>query len=359
MGIGQYLRDRRTLVEAELDHLLPRESEAPKTLHAAMRHSVFAGGKRIRPILALATSEACGRMAGNVAAASALECLHTYSLIHDDLPALDDDDLRRGKPTCHKAYGEAAAILAGDALLTRSFQILAELDEPSDVRVALVAELASAAGTVDGMIGGQVADLLAEGREPGAAGIEYIHSAKTAALIRASVRFGALCAGADPTRYEALSEFGSRIGLAFQIVDDVLDVISTSEQLGKTAGKDRSQGDFPGAARHRWVQAPCCRAPRLRTGIHRRVRSSCVGLAGHCQSHRHPDELIPFVRGAGYSTSLRNSPRAGAVGPAARRSQAASTSSKSPGRRLPRPTSISVPTMFRTMRYRNPLPRTR
>ena len=206
-----------------------------------MRHSVFAGGKRIRPILAMAAVEACDGPRGIETAACALECVHTYSLIHDDLPAMDNDDFRRGQPTCHKAYGEALAILAGDALLTIAFQIIAALDSPADVRVALAAELSAAAGTEGGMIAGQVADIESEGKPTTAAQVEFIHRAKTAAMIRASVRFGALFAGADVSRYEALSAFGARIGLAFQIVDDILDVVSTSQELGKTAGKDQDQ----------------------------------------------------------------------------------------------------------------------
>ncbi len=241
MSLDEYLRDRRWRVDCELDRLLPPGEMPPGTIHAAMRHSVLAGGKRVRPILAIAAAEACGASASVLGAACALECVHTYSLIHDDLPALDNDDLRRGEPTCHKAYGEAVAILAGDALLTLAFRILAGLDLPAETRIALVSELSAAGGTDEGMIGGQVADLEAEGREPAASQLEYIHRAKTAALIRASVRFGGLCADADAQRFAALSEFGGKIGLAFQIVDDVLDVVSSSEELGKTAGKDQSQ----------------------------------------------------------------------------------------------------------------------
>ena len=240
-ALGDYLRDRRSRVDRELDRILPPNTTPPGTIHAAMRHSMFAGGKRIRPILAIAAAEACGRNIDATAAACALECVHTYSLIHDDLPALDDDDLRRGQPTCHKAYGEAIAILAGDALLTLAFQLLAGLDAPARIRTALIAELASAGGTLGGMIGGQVEDLAAEGVVPSPAQVEYIHRAKTAALIRASVRFGALVADADVSQLEALGRFGSSIGLAFQIADDILDVVSSSEELGKTAGKDQAQ----------------------------------------------------------------------------------------------------------------------
>lgn len=241
MTLRTYLRERRERVDAELERLLPRAGDPPGRIHAAVRHSVFAGGKRIRPILAIAAAEACGRPGGVETAACALECVHTYSLIHDDLPALDNDDLRRGKPTCHKAFGEAVAILAGDALLTFAFELLAGLEAPESTRVALCAELARAAGARDGMIAGQIADLAAEGQQPEAAALDFIHRAKTASLIRASARFGALCADAPTDRYEALGAYGGQIGLAFQIVDDILDVVSSSEELGKTAGKDVGQ----------------------------------------------------------------------------------------------------------------------
>ena len=242
MTLREFLREARLRVDRELDRLLPPAGMPPGSIHAAMRHSVFAGGKRIRPILALAAAEACGRKLRGVRAACALELVHTYSLIHDDLPALDDDDLRRGQPTCHKAFGEATAVLAGDALLTLAFRVLAELEEPDGTRIALVAELARAGGTLDGMIGGQVADLEAEGRDPVESEVRYIHLSKTAALIRASVRFGALQAGASTDQLAALSDYGESIGLAFQIVDDILDEVSSSAELGKTAGKDSSQG---------------------------------------------------------------------------------------------------------------------
>ncbi len=241
MNLQDYLGSHRDAVNAELDRLLPAADEPPGTIHAAIRHSVFAGGKRVRPILAIAAAEACGNAQAALPAACALECIHTYSLIHDDLPALDNDDVRRGRPTCHKAYGEAVAILAGDALQTLAFQILARLGLSFSTRTALVAELAAASGTPEGMIGGQVADLEAVGVQPTAGWLESIHRRKTAALIRASVRFGGICAETDPLRLAALGEFGGRIGLAFQIVDDVLDVVSTSDELGKTAGKDISQ----------------------------------------------------------------------------------------------------------------------
>jgi geranylgeranyl diphosphate synthase, type II len=205
-----------------------------------MRHSVFAGGKRLRPVLCM---EAGRMVAGSLPEGieelgAALEMLHTYSLIHDDLPALDNDDLRRGRPTCHKAFGEAIAILAGDALQTQAYEVMARLKCPAEARVRIVEEIARGTGTVDGMIGGQVVDLEAEHTKPDAAMLEYIHGAKTAALITASLVSGGLYAGADNRAVGHLRAFGRSIGLAFQIVDDILDVTQTSEQLGKTAGKD-------------------------------------------------------------------------------------------------------------------------
>jgi geranylgeranyl diphosphate synthase type II len=208
-----------------------------------MRYSLFAGGKRIRPILCLAAADAVrDSVAGVEDAACTLELIHTYSLIHDDLPALDNDDLRRGRPTCHKVFGEAMAILAGDALLTLAFQVLSQVEMKAEIRVALMQELATASGTVRGMIGGQVHDIEGEGQPATAELLESIHRAKTGALLRASVRMGAICAGATPEQYDALSHYGEHVGLAFQIIDDVLDVEQPSEALGKTAGKDVAQG---------------------------------------------------------------------------------------------------------------------
>ncbi len=226
--------------DAALDRLIPLETEPPASIHKAMRHSVFAGGKRLRPILCI---EAGRMIAGSLPAGiedlgAALEMLHTYSLIHDDLPALDNDDLRRGRPTCHKVFGEAIAILAGDALQTQAYEILALLKCPPESRVRIIAEIAHATGTIDGMIGGQVVDLEAEHSHPAAEMLEYIHRSKTAALITASLISGGLYAGANDSQVQKLRAFGLAIGLAFQIVDDVLDVTQTSEQLGKTAGKD-------------------------------------------------------------------------------------------------------------------------
>jgi len=228
------------MADAALDRLIPLETEHPVSIHKAMRHSVFAGGKRLRPILCMES----GRMiAGSLPEGieelgAALEMLHTYSLIHDDLPALDNDDLRRGRPTCHKAFGEATAILAGDALQTRAYEVLSLLKCPPQARVRIIEEIARRTGTVDGMIGGQVVDLEAEHTKPTPEMLEYIHRSKTAALITASLVSGGLYAGAKESEAEKLRSFGMAIGLAFQIVDDILDVTQTSEQLGKTAGKD-------------------------------------------------------------------------------------------------------------------------
>jgi len=242
MNLPDYLRNQQELVDRHLDRLVPAESVPPETIHRAMRYSLFAGGKRIRPILFLeAVRSVAGDTPGAPYAACALEFIHTYSLIHDDLPALDNDDLRRGRPTCHKVFGDAMAILAGDALLTLAFEVLSKLDADGETRIRLVRELSTASGTVAGMIGGQVNDLEGEGKIPTAPLLDSIHRAKTGALLRASVRMGAIYAGADDAKLTALTCFGEHIGLAFQIVDDVLDVEQSSEALGKTAGKDAQQ----------------------------------------------------------------------------------------------------------------------
>jgi len=238
--LKQTLEQGQALTDAALERVLPPATQHPESIHKAMRHSVFAGGKRLRPILCMET----GRMiAGSLPAGieelgAALEMLHTYSLIHDDLPALDNDDLRRGRPTCHKVFGEAIAILAGDALQTQAYEVLSRLHCPAESRVRIIEEIARGTGTVEGMIGGQVVDLEAEHTRPDLAMLEYIHRSKTAALISASVVSGGLYAGADDNAVGNLRSFAQSIGLAFQIVDDVLDVTQTSEQLGKTAGKD-------------------------------------------------------------------------------------------------------------------------
>jgi geranylgeranyl diphosphate synthase type II len=243
MTLPEYLVHQQKRVDAALDRWVPAESQDPATIHRAMRYSLFAGGKRIRPLLAMATADAVSdRVDGIEDAACALELIHTYSLIHDDLPALDNDDLRRGRLTCHKVFGDAMAILAGDALLTLAFEALSKLPNvDAERRIHLITELATASGTVGGMIGGQVNDLEGEGQPPTAALLDSIHRAKTGALLRASVRMGAIYADAGDTELVALTCFGEHIGLAFQIVDDVLDVEQSSEALGKTAGKDAQQ----------------------------------------------------------------------------------------------------------------------
>ncbi|HTT24956.1 MAG TPA: farnesyl diphosphate synthase [Candidatus Sulfotelmatobacter sp.] len=238
--LNDTLRDGQQLADAALDRLIPLETQHPVSIHKAMRHSVFAGGKRLRPILCM---EAGRMIAGSLpegidALGAALEMLHTYSLIHDDLPALDNDDLRRGRPTCHKAFGEAIAILAGDALQTQAYEVLSRLKCPAATRVRIIEEIARGTGTINGMIGGQVVDLEAEHTKPTPEMLEYIHRSKTAALITASLVSGGVYAGAKDNEVTNLRGFGLGIGLAFQIVDDILDVTQTSEQLGKTAGKD-------------------------------------------------------------------------------------------------------------------------
>jgi len=272
MEIGEFLSAQQRLVDAALDRLTPPESAQPATIHRAMRYSLFAGGKRIRPILCLqAAAAASGKppesLPGAMNAACALEMIHTYSLIHDDLPALDNDDFRRGKPTCHKVFGDAMAILAGDSLFTLATQTLTIADDlDADRRLALIRELSFASGTVEGMIGGQVIDIESEGATPDANLLNRIHRAKTGALLKASVRMGAICGGADGPALEALSQYGEHVGLAFQIVDDILDVEESSAALGKTAGKDAAQGKitFPAVygleTSRRMAAEECCAA---------------------------------------------------------------------------------------------------
>ncbi len=240
--LGAYMKQRMAAVDAALDHFLPPEGERPESLHKAMRYSVFAGGKRLRPLLVIAGAEAVGGTAERVMpTACAMELIHTYSLVHDDLPAMDNDDFRRGVPTNHKVFGEATAILAGDALLTLAFRLVAENARKTNVgALEVVVDIADAAGH-RGMVAGQVADLEAEGRQVGADTVDYIHAHKTGALIRASLRVGAMLCGADVEQVRALSVAGADLGLAFQIVDDILDVVASSEELGKTAGKDQIQ----------------------------------------------------------------------------------------------------------------------
>lgn len=242
MKLSPFFEEDRLSVDAALERLLPAESVPPSSIHTAMRYSVFAGGKRMRPILCLESARIFASD-GTPALhpACAIEFIHTYSLIHDDLPALDNDDLRRGKPTCHKKFGEAIAILAGDGLLTLAFETIGAAPVPAERRVAMLNEIAGAAGTVNGMVGGQVADIEAERKAVDATTLEYIHRSKTAALIRASVTAGAFCAGALPDDVARLRRFGETIGWAFQVTDDILDVEESSAALGKTAGKDLAQ----------------------------------------------------------------------------------------------------------------------
>ena len=241
--LDSYLKEKRGAVESALDGFLPPENTAPETLHRAMRYSVFSGGKRLRPILAMASYELLGGAGPEIAApACAAELVHTYSLIHDDLPVMDDDDLRRGRPTCHREFGDATAILAGDALLTLAFEVVASearVDPAS--RSEIVRELALANGSL-GMVGGQVADLEGEGIRPSVDAIEFIHTRKTAMPLRAAVRIGALAAGASGRPLDSLTAFGEKLGLAFQIADDVLDMTGTAEEMGKAVGKDRARG---------------------------------------------------------------------------------------------------------------------
>jgi len=270
MNLREYLAQQQKLVDAELNRLVPAETVAPATIHRAMRYSLFAGGKRIRPILCMEAARAVTpEIEGVAACACSLELIHTYSLIHDDLPALDNDDYRRGKLTNHKVFGDAMAILAGDGLLTIAFQVLAELPLADDRKTRLIAELSTASGTVGGMIGGQVADLEGEGKPPNAELLESIHRAKTGALLRASLRMGAIYAAAPEAEYAALSKYGEHMGLAFQIVDDILDVEESSEALGKTAGKDAAQHKitFPAVYglehSHQMAEEECARAHQV------------------------------------------------------------------------------------------------
>ena len=239
MDLKRYLAARQKEVDRALDGFLPKAATKPATIHKAMRYSLFAGGKRLRPILCLAAAEACGGLtASAMPLACAVECIHTYSLIHDDLPSMDNDDFRRGRATCHKVYGDGIAILAGDALLTIAFEIAATAESwpRYDLR-EILREIAIAAGSRK-LIAGQVADLEGEGRKITRAQLRYIHENKTAALLTTSVRLGAMSANASPAHLGAVSDFGRALGLAFQVIDDILDITQTSEKLGKSAGKD-------------------------------------------------------------------------------------------------------------------------
>jgi len=237
--IIDYLRSQKEQVDTRLNKFLPTETTYPEILHQAMRYSVFAGGKRIRPVLAIATGEALeGDLERILHLACALEMIHTYSLIHDDLPAMDNDDYRRGQLTCHKKFGEAIAILAGNGLLTHAFRLLSEMPAATRTRVQVIHRICRAIGTELGVIAGQVVDLITQGKPFTAEQLQYIHASKTAALIETSVHCAALLAEADDSAVGQLRAFGRSVGLAFQIVDDILDVEGSAAELGKTLGKD-------------------------------------------------------------------------------------------------------------------------
>ncbi len=239
MDLKSYLLRRQKQIDRALHRYLPRETARPATIHRAMRYSMFAGGKRLRPILCLAAAEACGgKIFPALPLACAVECIHTYSLVHDDLPSMDNDDLRRGRPTSHKVFGEGIAVLAGDALLTVAFEIATHAQPTRRYTLRdMLRDLAIAAGSRK-LIAGQVADLEGEGKKIDRAGLRYIHENKTAAMLEVSVRLGAMSANASTKQLDAISEFGHSLGLAFQVIDDILDVTQTSEKLGKSAGKD-------------------------------------------------------------------------------------------------------------------------
>ena len=247
-SLNDYITEQCALIDAALDRLLPAENESPETIHKAMRYSIFAGGKRMRPVLCLAAAEACGGLAVDaLVPACAVEMMHTYSLIHDDLPAMDDDDLRRGFPTCHKQFDEATAIIAGDGLLTYAFEILSRPSTAANpaVRCYLIEMLANAAGAFNGMVAGQMLDLI------GAAYsvkdndkedlIRHIEEMKTGRLLRYAVEAGAALGGADEEQTKALISYSRRIGIAFQIADDILDVTGDERTMGKTLHKDEKQ----------------------------------------------------------------------------------------------------------------------
>jgi geranylgeranyl diphosphate synthase type II len=239
MDVKAYLQSCQRKIDRALDRYLPKENVKPATIHKAMRYSLFAGGKRLRPILCLAAAEACGGKVDNaLPLACAMECIHTYSLVHDDLPSMDNDDFRRGRLTCHKVFGDGIAVLAGDALLTIAFEIVSRAKPTSRYNMStFLGEVSVAAGS-ERLIAGQVADLEAEGKQSDRAELRYIHENKTAAILTTSVRLGAMSANANPKQLAALTKFGRALGLAFQVIDDILDVTQTSEKLGKSAGKD-------------------------------------------------------------------------------------------------------------------------
>jgi geranylgeranyl diphosphate synthase, type II len=239
VDLTAYLKSRQRMIDRALDRFLPKETAAPPTIHKAMRYSLFAGGKRLRPILCLAAAEGCrGKATTALPLACAMECIHTYSLVHDDLPSMDNDDFRRGRATCHRVFGDGIAVLAGDALLTVAFEIAARARPTRRYSmVEILREIAVAAGSRK-LIAGQVADLEAEGKRVSRDELRYIHENKTSAMITTSIRLGAMSANADAKKLRGLTKFGGSLGLAFQIIDDILDVTQTSEKLGKSAGKD-------------------------------------------------------------------------------------------------------------------------
>jgi len=242
IDIERYLAGRAEMVERTLEAIVPARDCRPARLHEAMRYAVLGGGKRLRPILAMAAAEACGADPSSlIREACALELVHTYTLVHDDLPAMDDDDYRRGRPATHIVFGEAVAILAGDALQTLAFEVLASGNHPAAAKVEATALLAAACGS-QGVIGGQVVDIESEGKKIDAAQLDYIHRHKTGCLLRASVLLGALLGGCSPEQYRGLSDYGEAIGLCFQITDDILDVMGTREEIGKPAGSDQARG---------------------------------------------------------------------------------------------------------------------
>lgn len=247
MDLKTYLKEKIALVDTALERYLPQETERPESIHKAMRYSIFAGGKRVRPVLMLAACEAVGgEIAKAMPTACAMEMIHTYSLIHDDLPAMDNDDFRRGRPTNHKVFGDAIAILAGDGLLTEAFKLMSDArftaDVSAEIKIAVINEIATCAGTY-GMVGGQVVDMESEGKpDMDLPAVQYIHIHKTGALIKASVVAGALLGGADEKQLAAIRRYGEAAGLAFQIADDILDIEGTTEEIGKDAGSDQARG---------------------------------------------------------------------------------------------------------------------
>jgi geranylgeranyl diphosphate synthase type II len=273
MTLKAYLAARQKSVDRALDRFLPKQDVPPATIHRAMRYSLFAGGKRLRPILCLAAAETCGgKISDALPLASAMECIHTYSLVHDDLPSMDNDDFRRGRATCHKVFGEGIAILAGDGLLTLAFEIAARAKPTRRYSMTqIIREIASAAGSRK-LIAGQVADLEAEGQPADDSLVRYIHENKTAAMLTTSVRLGAMSADAESKKLSAITKFGRSLGLAFQVIDDILDVTQTSEKLGKSAGKDVAahKATYPAVI---GLEASRAEARRLTNAAHRALNS--------------------------------------------------------------------------------------